>query len=127
MIYADSLISYIDELINEKATQDDGNWFLSFYDLDDDEQGQLIAFKIKENNYEVYDLYHDENADSSFDKLTNLLIIFLKNNSPFNSECFAQAIRNHAISYYADDIQDQINERCSILRREWIDSRGFNE
>ena len=120
MKHADNLISYIDDLILDNAIRDADGWNLHFYDLDDDEQGKLVAFKIKENKNDVGDLYCN-------DHLTYCLLTFLNHYSPFNSQCLAENIREQAISYFSNELQDLIDERCAKLRSDRLDARGFDE
>lgn len=121
------LIGYINELVRVNATRDDDGWHLDFDDLNDEEQGQLIALQLEENDRDTTECFYQPDRYSQEDEITCALLNLLKNNSNLNCEQFATAVRKQSINRFKHQLQDLIDDRCGWEYQEWKDNKGFYE
>ncbi len=117
------LISYINELVRDKAERTDDGWSLSFNDLTDDEQGELIVLQLEEDDRDTYDCFHQADQYAKDDEITCALIKLLRDNNPDTREDFAEAVRKQSIARYQNKLQELIDDSCGWERMN--NSQGF--
>lgn len=106
------LVYRIDDLILDKGKHDQDGYSLSFRDLDENEQGELVALQLEEDDRDTTDCFHEASKFAMNDKITCALLTLLKNDSPDNREDLANLIRENSINQYKAKLQDLINDRC---------------
>jgi hypothetical protein len=126
MTHYQRLINYIDDLVLDKATREEDGWFLSFDDLDEDEQGQLVTLMLEYDDRDTSECFHQPDQYAKDDEITCSLIKMLNDNSPDNREDFANLVRKQSIKCYQSKLQEEIDDRCGWVRQEIQDSRGYD-
>lgn len=126
MTHYQRLINYIDDLVLDKATREEDGWFLSFDDLDEDEQGHLVTLMLEYDDRDTTDCFHQADQYAKDDEVTCALIKMLNDNSPDNREDFANIVRKQSIKSYQSKLQEEIDDRCGWVRQEIHESRGYD-
>jgi hypothetical protein len=127
MSFYQQLINEVDSLIRDKGKYIDGGYELSFNDLDEDEQAQLVVLCLEEDDRDATDCFHDASQYAKDDNVTCALIKMLKNITLDNQEDFAQAVLKNSIRNYSSRLNELFEDRCGWVTKNFHDSKGFDE
>lgn len=127
MSFHQQLVNEIDSLIRDKGKYIDGGYQLSFDDLDEDEQAQLVVLQLEEDDRDSTDCFHDASQYAKDDNVTCALIKMLRNITPDTQEDFAQEVIRNSIKSYRNRLGELIEDRCGWVTQYFHDSKGFDE
>jgi len=125
--FTKQLNNSIDGFIREFGVLDiDEGYSLSFENLDELEQGELVALYLESIDRDVSECVWGKDFTINSEYVC-ALIKMLGNPSQENKESFADTIQQNCISYFENSIQDIIDSRCDWVYRDWLENAGFDE
>lgn len=127
MSFYQQLINSIDSLIRCKGVYSDDSYLLTFDDLDEDEQGELVTLALEADDRDTYECFHQADKYAKDDDISCALVKLLKSNTPDNREYFAEEVRKQSINRYRNYLENLIDERCGWVTYDYQQSKGFDE
>lgn len=120
------IISYIDNIISDKAERLEDGYFLTVDDLDTDEQGELAALFLDYYDRDTSECFYEADQYAINDNITCALLKMLQNDTPDNREDFANLVRNNTIKRFRKNMEEMIDERCSALFADEMSEAGLH-
>lgn len=115
------LVNLIDDLIFNYAKRDSDGYWLSYSDLDEDSQNEIVAKFIDYDDRDLFSVYENE----KYDDIVCAMLSMLKKNTVESEQDFSACLKKNLRSYYANRAQELIDERCGDIDADELSSHGY--
>lgn len=116
--------NYAEELVEQYAKLNSDEFELSLYNLPDYEQNELARLLIEQNGREITECVNGN--DFSIDnEYTCALLSMLKNDTKETRESFAEVTRKNIVIYFADSLQEILNDACEHHFNNLMNEQGY--
>lgn len=113
-IYSE-IITYIDELIRLHAEVHADGYYLTWDDLDEDDQAHLVSLFIE---YDELDLYASFNENDKYRDIVEALVHHMRKNTDETQQDFVKILKGSLMQYYKKSVSELINERLIAVETE---------
>jgi hypothetical protein len=126
MSFYQQLINEIDSLILNKGRCLADGYHLSFDELDECEQAELVVLQLEDDDRDTSDCFQQADRYAKDDSITSALIRMLKNINPTTQEDFANEVIKQSINRYRKTLSELIAERCGWVTK-YQTSKGYDQ